>query len=235
MLTTPSFHFAGERSVQLKSLTMDGCPVEDLGLDFTLPGYPGVELKKGGRDEAVTLDNLAQYVRLVLHWLLVEGVSTQMEALREGFESVFPLASLQMFYPEELDQIFCGYQNQQFARWDARQLLEACKPDHGYTTVSSATSSANCSTPRKFSLCPFSAGIARPRLPVRCDVLVRPRGAARVPPVRHRLPAPPRRRVQGPLAASHHRQEDVRQVNSLQISSPRQVAIIRTSPFLART
>ena len=89
---------------------MDGCPVEDLGLDFTLPGYPNVELRKGGKDITVTLDNLPQYVSLVSHWMLIEGVSHQMEAVREGFESVFPLTSLQMFYPDELDQIFCGNQ-----------------------------------------------------------------------------------------------------------------------------
>ena len=53
----------------------------------------------------VTLENLLQYVKLVLHWLLIEGVSSQMEAVREGFEAVFPTTSLQMFYPEELDQV----------------------------------------------------------------------------------------------------------------------------------
>ena len=84
---------------------MDGCPVEDLGLDFTLPGYPNIELMKGGKDVTVTLENLAQYVKLVSHWLLIEGVSSQMEAVREGFEAVFPMSSLQMFYPEELDQV----------------------------------------------------------------------------------------------------------------------------------
>ena len=94
-----------EKQLKLKNLTMDGCPVEDLGLDFTLPGYPNIELMKGGKDVIVTLDNLAQYVKLVSHWLLIEGVSSQMESVREGFESVFPLNSLQMFYPEELDQV----------------------------------------------------------------------------------------------------------------------------------
>ena len=132
---------------------MDGCPIEELGFDFTLPGYPGIELRKGGRDMTVTLDNLVgwchtsclvdcnilwkiikknnrsvlsmnnecdcwhakqtnrkcehpssyyvqgQYVSLVSHWMLIEGVSTQMEAVREGFNSVFPITSLQMFYP----------------------------------------------------------------------------------------------------------------------------------------
>jgi len=112
--------------------------VEDLGLDFTLPGYPNIELRKGGKDKGVTLDNLGQYVRLVSHWLLVEGVSCQMKAVQEGFESVFPLSCLQMFYPDELDQIFCGSMQENFVRWDAQQLAEACKPDHGFNADSAA-------------------------------------------------------------------------------------------------
>ena len=33
---------ATEKRDQLKQLTMDGCPIEELGLDFTLPGYPNI-------------------------------------------------------------------------------------------------------------------------------------------------------------------------------------------------
>jgi E3 ubiquitin-protein ligase TRIP12 len=54
----------------------------------------------------VSLENLSSYVSLVSHWLLVEGVSTQMEAVREGFTSVFPIASLQMFYPGTLHRSY---------------------------------------------------------------------------------------------------------------------------------
>ncbi len=43
---------------------MDGCIIEDLGLDFVLPGYPHIELKKGGKDIAVTLDNLEEYLKV---------------------------------------------------------------------------------------------------------------------------------------------------------------------------
>ena len=85
---------AAEKQDQISQLTMDGCPVEDLGLDFTLPGYPNIELRKGGRDTSVSLDNLASYVSLVSHWMMIEGVSVQMEAVREGFNSVFPISSL---------------------------------------------------------------------------------------------------------------------------------------------
>ena len=110
---------AQERQDQISQLSMDGCPIEDLGLDFTLPGYPNIELRKGGRDLPVTLDNLQSYVCLVSHWMLVEGVSTQMEAVRDGFNSVFPISSLSMFYPDELDQIFCGTV-QSFSSWDTK-------------------------------------------------------------------------------------------------------------------
>ena len=36
-----------------------------------------------------------------------------------------------MFYPDELDQIFCGTV-QSFVSWEPRGLAESCKPDHGY-------------------------------------------------------------------------------------------------------
>ncbi|CAB4064432.1 TRIP12 [Lepeophtheirus salmonis] len=123
---------------QIKSLTMDGCPIEDLGLDFTLPGYPNIDLRKGGKDIPVNIDNLHQYVGLVSHWLLIEGISFQMEALRDGFESVFPISTLQMFYPEELEQIFCGTGQGNFNKWDYKTLVESTKPDHGFNSESPA-------------------------------------------------------------------------------------------------
>lgn len=43
------------------------------------------------------------WLQLVVHWTLVEGVHRQLEALREGFESVVPLAHLSLFYPEEVN------------------------------------------------------------------------------------------------------------------------------------
>ncbi|XP_047248123.1 E3 ubiquitin-protein ligase TRIP12 isoform X7 [Girardinichthys multiradiatus] len=119
----------------LESLNMNGCSVEDLGLDFTLPGFPNIELKKGGKDVPVTIYNLEEYLRLVVYWTLNEGVSRQFESFREGFESVFPLHHLQYFYPEELDQLLCGSKSEM---WDVKTLMECCRPDHGYTHDSRA-------------------------------------------------------------------------------------------------
>ncbi|XP_067275575.1 E3 ubiquitin-protein ligase TRIP12 isoform X4 [Pseudorasbora parva] len=119
----------------LESLNMNGCSVEDLGLDFTLPGFPNIELKKGGKDVPVTIHNLEEYLRLVVYWTLNEGVTRQFESFREGFESVFPLQHLQYFYPEELDQLLCGSKSES---WDVKTLMECCRPDHGYTHDSRA-------------------------------------------------------------------------------------------------
>ncbi|XP_075386284.1 E3 ubiquitin-protein ligase TRIP12 isoform X6 [Tenrec ecaudatus] len=119
----------------LETLTMNGCSVEDLGLDFTLPGFPNIELKKGGKDTPVTIYNLEEYLRLVIFWALNEGVSRQFDSFRDGFESVFPLSHLQYFYPEELDQLLCGSKAD---TWDAKTLMECCRPDHGYTHDSRA-------------------------------------------------------------------------------------------------
>uniref|UniRef100_A0A8C8GIW7 E3 ubiquitin-protein ligase n=1 Tax=Oncorhynchus tshawytscha TaxID=74940 RepID=A0A8C8GIW7_ONCTS len=119
----------------LESLNMNGCSVEDLGLDFTLPGFPNIELKKGGKDIPVTIYNLEEYLRLVVYWTMNEGVSRQFESFREGFESVFPLHHLQYFYPEELDQLLCGSKSE---TWDVKTLMECCRPDHGYTHDSRA-------------------------------------------------------------------------------------------------
>jgi len=45
--------------------------------------------------------------QLVTQWMLVDGVHRQFEAFREGFESLFPLSTLRLFYPDEV-RICCA-------------------------------------------------------------------------------------------------------------------------------
>ncbi|XP_058455043.1 E3 ubiquitin-protein ligase TRIP12 [Malaya genurostris] len=131
---------AMEKTEKIEALDLDGCPIADLGLDFVLPGHPNIELRRGGRDMPVTIHNLHQYISLVTHWFLLEGVSRQFEALREGFDSVFPVNRLRMFYPEELESVFCGsgLNAATHNRWDVRMLAECCRTDHGFTQDSQA-------------------------------------------------------------------------------------------------
>uniref|UniRef100_A0A2A4JZB4 E3 ubiquitin-protein ligase n=1 Tax=Heliothis virescens TaxID=7102 RepID=A0A2A4JZB4_HELVI len=132
-------HSPEQRTQLISALELDGCPIEELGLDFILPGDGCTELRRGGRDLPVTAHNLHNYIDLVTHWLLYEGVTKQMEAFREGFESVFPLANLKIFYPEELEQVFCGSPSGgRDQRWEPRMLTECIRPDHGYNAESRA-------------------------------------------------------------------------------------------------
>jgi len=105
--------------------------VEAMELDFTVPGYPSLELVKNGKDKLVTLDNLPQYLEFLLHWLLKAGVCRQMEAVRDCLNALIPLKHLRLFFPEELDQLFCGARSEPEA-WETAALLQSLRPDHGY-------------------------------------------------------------------------------------------------------
>lgn len=128
-------HDASALKSALGNLKFDGCSVEDLNLDFTLPGFPNIEMRKGGKDIVVNIHNLDRYLKLVKHWMMKEGVCRQMKAFREGFESVFPMKHLQIFYPDELEWLFCGSEH---SKWDVKTLVECCRSDHGYTHDSRA-------------------------------------------------------------------------------------------------
>jgi E3 ubiquitin-protein ligase TRIP12 len=104
--------------------------VESLGLNFTLPGYPDIELKPGGRKMSVTYKNLPEYLELVFDWTMSKGVERQFTALKNGFNTVFPLHYLSIFHPEEISGLLCGSQLQM---WNIRELQEHVKLDHGYT------------------------------------------------------------------------------------------------------
>uniref|UniRef100_A0A7S0JI46 HECT domain-containing protein n=1 Tax=Calcidiscus leptoporus TaxID=127549 RepID=A0A7S0JI46_9EUKA len=127
---------AGAPSAQVAALSLQGCAVSDLGLDFTLPGFPQVELVAGGAEVSVTLDNLSEYVQLVLQKMLLDGVRAQMDAFSKGFSEVFGAERLRAFSADELDLLFNGMRE----RWDRETVVEQLKFDHGYTRSSQAVS-----------------------------------------------------------------------------------------------
>ena len=87
-------------------IQIGGARVEDMGLDFTLPGYPSIELKENGSDTPVTIDNVDAYVNSVVDYTLGSGVQKQVEAFRAGFSLVFPYTALRAFTPDELVMLF---------------------------------------------------------------------------------------------------------------------------------
>lgn len=119
----------------LRSLAvMDPDDYETLEQYFTLPGDENFELIKGGRNRPVDKTNVMQFIKLVTHWKLVEGVRREMDAVRRGFETIINISDLSTFTPDEMDELFCGCSEATWTRtWSESALQASIKPDHGYT------------------------------------------------------------------------------------------------------
>ncbi|CAE6532501.1 unnamed protein product [Rhizoctonia solani] len=122
-----------EKEVALSDLTIHGAHLEDLALDFTVPGYD-IELKPGGKDISVTDSNVEEYVREVIDVVISRGVQNQVQAFRTGFSKVFPVTDLQSFSSEELDLLFGNAEED----WSSETLTDALKADHGFNVDSGA-------------------------------------------------------------------------------------------------
>jgi E3 ubiquitin-protein ligase TRIP12 len=89
-----------------EQIAIDGTTLDDLALDFTLPGYPDIELIPGGSHVQVTIDNVDSYLDKVIDMTLGRGVKHQVDAFRAGFSQVFPYSALSAFTPDELMALF---------------------------------------------------------------------------------------------------------------------------------
>ena len=95
-----------QKAQAARKVMVNGARIEDLGLDFTLPGYPSIELVPHGGDTPVTLDNVGTYVDKVIDMTLGSGVQRQVDQFRAGFSEVFPYSALRAFTPSELVMLF---------------------------------------------------------------------------------------------------------------------------------
>jgi E3 ubiquitin-protein ligase TRIP12 len=97
---------AAEKVTAAANIEIQGVRVEDLGLDFTLPGYPNIELLPNGSNILLNIDNVGLYVDRVIDLTLGSGVQKQVDAFRSGFSLVFPYSALKAFTPDELVMLF---------------------------------------------------------------------------------------------------------------------------------
>ncbi|KAI3922610.1 hypothetical protein MKX01_006299 [Papaver californicum] len=152
----------GGDGVAVTDLRFRGTPIEDLCLDFTVPGYPDYVLKPG--EENVDITNLEEYISLVVDATVRTGIMRQVEAFRAGFNQVFDISSLQIFSPHELDYLLCGRRE----LWKADTLVDHIKFDHGYTAKSPAIVNlleimGEFTSDQQRAFCQFVTGA--PRLP----------------------------------------------------------------------
>ncbi|KAL9252131.1 E3 ubiquitin-protein ligase UPL3-like protein [Drosera capensis] len=153
---------SGDNAEAATPLRFRGAQVDDLCLDFTLPGYPDYVLKP--REENVDINNLEEYISLVVDATVKSGITRQVEAFRAGFNQVFEISSLQIFSPNELDCLLCGRRE----LWKAETLVDHIKFDHGYTAKSPAIINlleimGEFSPEQQRAFCQFVTGA--PRLP----------------------------------------------------------------------
>lgn len=94
------------RAKRIGEIEFESVHIEDLELDFTLPGYPEIELIPNGANTSVTIHNIGEYVDRVIDLTLGSGVRRQAEAFRAGFSQVFPYSALRAFTPDELVMLF---------------------------------------------------------------------------------------------------------------------------------
>ena len=97
---------SAEKERAIEAIEVKGVRAEDLTLDFTLPGYPEIELIPQGSQVPVDIWNVADYLDKVLDMTLGNGVQRQVDAFRLGFSQVFPYGALRAFTPQELVMLF---------------------------------------------------------------------------------------------------------------------------------
>ncbi|KAL9610178.1 MAG: hypothetical protein Q9167_005106 [Letrouitia subvulpina] len=107
----------------IQNIQVRGAKIDNLGLDFTLPGYPSIELIPNGGEVPVTIENVASYVGKVIDMTLGSGVQRQVDAFRQGFSQVFPYSALKAFTPSELVMLFGRVEED----WSIESELHSCE------------------------------------------------------------------------------------------------------------
>lgn len=119
---------AAQKVADTEQIVVDGTTVEDLALDFTLPGYPDIELAPQGAHTPVTIYNVESYLDKVIDLTLGSGVKRQIDAFQTGFSQVFPYSALSAFTPDELVSLYGRVEED----WSLETLMDSIKADHGF-------------------------------------------------------------------------------------------------------
>jgi E3 ubiquitin-protein ligase TRIP12 len=95
--------------------------MDELMLDFTLPGYPEFELMANGSNVSVTKDNIQSYVDLVIEATVGSGVHSQIQSFKSGFETFIPTHFFDCFSVDDIGMIIGGEENQ---NWNSQGTFQ---------------------------------------------------------------------------------------------------------------
>ena len=117
-----------QKAAKIDQIRINDAKIDDLSLDFTLPGHSDIKLLPGGEAIDLTLDNASTYIKRVIDLTLGSGVQRQIDAFRAGFTQVFPYSALSAFTPDELVMLFGRVEED----WSLETLMDSIKADHGF-------------------------------------------------------------------------------------------------------
>ena len=112
-----------ERKKAISDINFDGSSFKDLCINFTIPGFPDFEMKEGGKEIFLSIENVEEYLKLLLWCVLYKGPQIYVNTIIEGFEGVLPVNCLKMFSSEEIEYLLCGEKNE---TWTVEYLKENC-------------------------------------------------------------------------------------------------------------
>lgn len=169
----------------MSEIRVNDASIEDLCLDFTLPGEPDIVLKKGGDDIPVTIHNVEEYIELLEDMIAGSGIAKQMDAFRSGFNALFAIDDLKLLTYQELVSLF-GVANEDWSYASECEytlsaipsithsinftaLADAIKADHGFTMESASIKNllsilSEMSEEERREFLQFTTG--SPRLPI---------------------------------------------------------------------
>ena len=97
-----------QQLVSISNLTCDGCLFEDLCVNFTVPGFPDIEMVEGGSEKLLRVEDIEEYLQLLVWWLLYKGPQEKLECIRAGYATIFDEDYFVSIVPEDLDNMLCG-------------------------------------------------------------------------------------------------------------------------------
>lgn len=104
-----------EKDRAMRNLTVENMKIADLFLDFTLPGYPDIDLIENGKNTMLSIFNLEQYIEAIVDMTVGSGIKAQIDSFRRGFNRVFPIKDLRCFSIKELAVLMGGEQKEDWS------------------------------------------------------------------------------------------------------------------------
>ena len=113
-----------ERKVdELINLKYHGCRLDDLCINFTVPGFPDIEMIDGGAEIFLTVENIEEYLQLLVWWLLYKGPQKKLECIQAGYDSILSRESMKPLLIGDMKEIFSGMAS---GPWTVEELRKGC-------------------------------------------------------------------------------------------------------------